>query len=108
AELQAGQRLRVDAQGAGAPGRVAPGDVGAWRQGWLVFDRTPLPEVVARWNDHLAQPLVLADDPALQALRLTGSFPLREPSALRDSLPRVLPVRLERLAEGGYRIVARR
>lgn len=96
AELQAGQRLRVDAQGAGAPGRVAPGDVGSWRQGWLVFDRTPLPEVVARWNDYLAQPLRLADDAALHSLRLTGSFPLRDPAAFVDNLPQMLPLRTER------------
>jgi transmembrane sensor len=108
AELQAGQRLRVDERGVGATATILPSDVAAWRQGWLVFNRTPLVEAVAQWNDYLASPLVLADDVAARGLILTGSFPLRDPAAFVASLPEVLPVRVERSTDGARHIVSRR
>ncbi|BDR08799.1 FecR domain-containing protein [Comamonas thiooxydans] len=98
--LSAGQGLRLDAEGQLAPYSLNAADVGAWREGWLVFDHTPLPEVVARWNDYLAQPMVLDDAASLQALRLTGSFKLREPAIFIASLSRSLPVRVQSLPDG--------
>ncbi len=105
--LSAGQSLRVYADGRLARREVKPEDVAAWRQGWLVFDQTPLPEAVARWNDYLAQPIVLADDAALEALRITGSFRVREPESFVASLPKVLPVGVERVAGGTVRVQKR-
>ena len=98
--LAAGEAVRIDEAGKLESRRVNAQDVGAWRDGWLVFDQTPLPEVVSRWNDYLVQPLEL--DPAgdLQSLRLTGSFKLHDPATFVASLPRSLPVRVERLADG--------
>ena len=52
AMLGAGQGLRIYAGGEIAHYSLNASDVGAWREGWLVFDRTPLTEVVARWNDY--------------------------------------------------------
>jgi transmembrane sensor len=98
--------LRLDADGQLAPYSLNAADVGAWREGWLVFDHTPLTEVVARWNDYLAQPMVLDDAASLQALRLTGSFKLREPAIFIASLPRSLPVRVQSLPDG--RVAIRR
>lgn len=98
--LGAGQGLRLDADAGLARHSLNPADVGAWREGWLVFDRAPLAEVVARWNDYLARPLLLGDSVALQGLRLTGSFKLRDPATFLASLPRTLPVRVEPLADG--------
>lgn len=106
--LDAGQSVQADAAGLGETGRVVPGDVGAWRQGWLVFDQAPLPDVLARWNDYLAQPLRLGAEPALRALRLTGSFPVRDPASFMASLPKVLPVSVERTAQGTAVIHLRR
>mgnify|MGYP003611567490 CR=1 FL=1 len=102
--LQAGQSIQADQQGLGQATSVDASDVAAWRQGWLVFRNTPLPEAVARWNDYLAQPLHLADAAGLQALRLTGSYPLRNPQAFIESLPVMLPVRVTRVAGGGAEI----
>jgi transmembrane sensor len=93
-------------QTASLPLTLNAADVGAWREGWLVFDHTPLTEVVARWNDYLAQPMVLDDAASLQALRLTGSFKLREPAIFIASLPRSLPVRVQSLPDG--RVAIRR
>lgn len=108
AELTAGQTLRIEDGALGAVEAIRSADVGAWRQGWLVFDRTPLPEAVARWNDYLARPLTMPDEAALRSLRLTGSFRVREPDAFLDSLPDVLPVRVARLPQGGALIQPRR
>ncbi len=108
AVLTAGQRIETDAVRLGERGQVRPEDVGAWRQGWLVFDGTPLAQAVARWNDYLATPLVLDEDPALRGLRVTGSFPLRDPGAFVASLPAILPVRVTKGADGAVAITARR
>lgn len=97
AVLSAGQGLRLDTAGHVVRHSLNAADVGAWREGWLVFDHTPLPEVVARWNDYLSRPLVLEGG---ESLRLTGSFRLREPAIFVASLPRSLPVRVETLPDG--------
>ncbi|MPS92359.1 FecR family protein [Comamonas sp.] len=100
AVLGPGQGLRIDAGGALARYSLDVSEVGAWREGWLVFDHTPLSEVVARWNDYLARPLVLNGGPSLHSLRLTGSFKLHEPAVFIASLPRSLPVRVQSLPDG--------
>jgi len=106
--LGAGQAVFTQGGALAPVQRVQAGQVGAWRQGWLVFDNTALPEAVARWNDYLNAPLHLGDEPALRRLRLTGSFPLRSPGAFVEALPGILPVRTERAADGSVRILARR
>lgn len=114
-----GTRFTVDLHGdrmaiAVAAGEVLvgagelPADVGAWQEGWLVFDRTPLPEVLARWNDYLPQPLLLGHSPALATLRLTGSFAANDLRSFLLSLPQVLPVTVETDAAGQTRIDAHR
>lgn len=105
--LTAGDSADIDHAGLRS-GHVSPDDVGAWRQGWLVFDAQPLSVAVERWNDYLATPLVLERDAALAGLRLTGSFPLARPAAFLDALPRILPVRVVRSPDGPVRIQARR
>ncbi|WP_238946425.1 FecR family protein [Vandammella animalimorsus] len=112
AELGAGQQLRIGAGHSGQPQPIDAADVGAWQGGmeggWLVFHATPLPEVVARWNGYLRPGLRLAGNAQrLQALRLTGSFPIRDPGAFLASLPRTLPVRVQRQGDGGWLIALR-
>jgi len=102
--LAAGEAARLTAESGAQPFSINPQDVGAWREGWLVFDQTPLAEVVARWNDYLARPMQLAGDSRLHAMRLTGSFKLREPVTFLASLPRSLPVRVEPLPDGSLLI----
>lgn len=106
-ELVAGQTVQADAGGPGPVGAIRPGDVAAWREGWLVFDDTPLGEAVARWNEYRPAPLTLADDPSLRHLRLTGSFALRDADAFVASLPHILPVAVARHGEGRLEIRAR-
>ncbi|CUI88610.1 FecR family protein [Achromobacter kerstersii] len=105
--LQPGQTVRTSPAGLEPVRNVPDGTHDAWRQGWLMFDATPLPEAVAQWNAWRDEPIVLAADPALQTMRVTGSFPAREPGQFLAVLPSVLPVSVQALAEGGTRIVRR-
>jgi len=107
AVLQAGEAVEADSRGLGERSAVQVEEVGAWRQGWLVFDNTRLAEAIGRWNDYLRQPLHLGAAPALRDLRLSGSFPLREPQAFLDGLPDILPVRVVRGPGGAAVIEAR-
>lgn len=106
--LQAGESIEFDARGRAERAAVDRDEVADWTQGWLVFRNTRLSEAVARWNDYLDPPLRLADDAALRQLRVTGSYPLKQPDAFVDSLPGMLPVRVVRRADGGVEIGARR
>lgn len=103
--LQPGQTVRTAPSGLDAVRDAPPGAHDAWRQGWLMFDATPLPQAIAQWNAWCDAPIVLAADPALAAMRVTGSFPAREPGRFLAALPGVLPVSVEPLAGGGSRIV---
>lgn len=106
--LQAGQAADVDSRGVGSPRPVDPGEVGGWRQGWLFFRDTPLPEVVSRWNDYLSHPLRLSPrDVALREMRVTGSYLLKDPQSFLDSLTHMLPVRVMPADEQGIEIRAR-
>lgn len=114
-QLRAGQQARIGARPEDsdpAPRPIDAADVGAWQggaqSGWLVFHATPLPEVLARWNHYLSPPLHMQDPAALHALRLTGSYPLRDPAAFLASLPRTLPVTVQPAPGGSWRIGPRR
>lgn len=110
--LGAGEAVQTESRGTGiglgARGTVQASDVGAWRQGWLVFDNTRLPEAIDRWNDYLRQPLRLGESPSLQTLRLSGSFPLRDPQSFLDGLPDILPVRVVRAPGDATAVIERR
>jgi len=107
AVAQRGEAIESDGQRLGPARPVEPDAVGAWRQGWLVFDNTPLPEALARWNDYLQRPVRLGASPQLDTLRLSGSFPLRNPQAFLAGLPDILPVRVVH-APGGAATVEMR
>ena len=69
--IGAGELARVDAAGSITPIRVKSiDDYFAWTDGRLVFDRTPLPEVLAELSRWFDTQFILAD-PSLGKLRLT-------------------------------------
>lgn len=92
--LEAGQGVEADTLGLGTRTLLRAESVGAWRNGWLVFNGTPLSDAIARWNDYLDRPARLGNQASLQAMRLTGSFPIKEPGAFFHGLPDMLPVRV--------------
>jgi len=91
-ELGAGDAVYLPRNGELRRSRVAPDDVGAWRRGWLVFDGMPVDKAVERWNDYLATPLDIEPQRALHRMTLTGSFPIDNPQAFLEALPRTHPV----------------
>jgi transmembrane sensor len=89
--LLAGQQVGSQNRLLGSITPQAAAAVAAWRSGRLVFDNTPLSEVIAEFNRYGDSQLQLGDARAGQ-LRLTGSFAARQPAQFATALPRVLPL----------------
>jgi transmembrane sensor len=95
-ELTGGQGVTVDEGGRLQPiVNIAPASVAAWRTGRISFNDTPLTEALAELERYGNTGLVVLD-PTVGALRLGGSFNVRQVDALAQALPSLLPVRLER------------
>lgn len=103
--LTAGQYLEADASGELGQVALRPA-AGAllWREGRINFERTPLSQALAEFERYGATGLVIKD-PAVGALRINGSFNLRQLDAFGKTLPLVLPVRL-RARDGATEIFA--
>ncbi len=101
-ELSAGQGLRA------FEGELRRDDIArpaAWRQGELQFHAMPLAEALARVQRYSATRLVAA--PSAARLRISGELRVADARDWLASLPRVLPVRLQPLADGGVEVAAR-
>ncbi|WP_420010077.1 FecR family protein [Xanthomonas sacchari] len=98
--LPAGSIATADTQGARVQRRsIAEAERQLdWRQGYLSFDDVALPQAVAEINRFNRRPLVLAD-PALQALRISGSIRWNDLEGFARLLEREYPVRMEAHAE---------
>ncbi|MFD4837389.1 FecR family protein [Achromobacter sp. NPDC058515] len=109
AELSLGaeQGVSVDARGAAYRAVAAVSDsVGGWRNGCLVFRRTPLGEVAQEVAQYLGKPVAL-DSPGLKSLPVSGFAATNAPAAFLEALPDLLPVQVRRTADGGYLILER-
>lgn len=106
-DLGAGQSVVAEAGGTVRPLPVAIDATLAWREGRLVLDGTPLAEALAEFERYVDTGLVISD-PAVAALRLNGSFDVREVGAFRRSLTQVLPVRLKPRDDGRMEVVGLR
>jgi transmembrane sensor len=93
-ELTAGQQVASDAAGRLGPvAAVPPSGIAPWRGHRVSFDDTPLDQALAELGRYGPTHLAVRD-PAVAALRLTGTFDPRNPGGFARMLPRVLPVRL--------------
>lgn len=74
----------------------------AWREGRWVFQDVPLMQALQEVQRYRRSAMRLHDDPAapLAALRLSGVFETSQAEQLLDLLPRILPVRADRQADG--------
>lgn len=98
-ELAAGQQVASDAQGRLATVLPVPREgIAPWREHRVSFVDTPLGDALAELERYGNTGLVLRD-PAVAALRLSGTFDPRDARTLRSVLPSALPVRLRE--EGG-------
>lgn len=94
-DLTAGQTVAADGEGRLGPvGQVSAEGIAPWRGNRVNFDNMPLASAVAELERYGSTGLVVRD-PAVAALRVTGSVDLRRVSDFARSLPQVLPVRLE-------------
>lgn len=78
-------------------------DAQAWRLGRLVFNETPLDEVIAAVQRYRRPPVTLAA-PSLARLKVSGVFEVANTDQLLDLLPGTLPVSLHRQPDGGIEI----
>ena len=75
------------------PARPAP-HAAAWVQGALYADNMRLDDFIAELGRHRSGRI--ACDPAVAALRISGSFPLGDSDRILAAVERALPVRVER------------
>lgn len=87
----AGQSLRLQA---GARPQAAPAGADAWTHGMLAADDMRLADVVAELGRYRMG--VLAVDPRIADLRVTGSFPLHDIDLALAALAQTLPLRAQR------------
>ncbi len=98
--LSAGYVSRADTKGAlTAPYQDDVSSRLSWQRGRLVFDNTPLSDVVSELNRYLAFPLSTSDT-RLAHLRISGTVGIDSPEALLAVLPQIAPVKVRRLADG--------
>lgn len=83
ARLEPGQTIVLD--GASPAPRAVQAADSAWTSGMLVFEDAPLEQVLATANRY-ARRKVSIDDPALGALRVTGTFHSDRPDELAATL----------------------
>lgn len=79
--LSAGEQVTVLPESVSQPTRANMTATQAWMQRRLVFDSTPLSEVVDEFNRYNTHKLVV-DDPELQKLEIIGVFSSTDPGSL--------------------------
>jgi transmembrane sensor len=104
--LAAGELLDIRNGIAQPPRAGDAASLADWRDGWVTFQDTPLREALASVNAYRASPIV-STDPRVDAMRLTGRFPVRDAAGLLAALPQVLPVVVRMRADGGAELAAR-
>lgn len=107
-ELTAGQTVAADGEGRLGPVvTVAAERIAPWRGHRVNFDNTPLAAALAELERYGDTGLRVRD-PAVAALRVTGSVDLRRVGDFARSLPHVLPVRLAPREKGVDEVVSAR
>lgn len=102
-DLLPGQVLDIR-DGQAEPVRTADAAaLSAWREGWLVFDNTPLGEALASVNAYRSTPIVAADA-RVAALRLSGRFRAAESAGLVAALPTILPLTASTRPDGSVEL----
>lgn len=104
--LQAGQQVRVHDGHLEPLAQVDARQSMAWRNGELVFESTPLAEVIEVIQRYHAMPIRLGD-PALGRLPVSGVFDSAHVERLLGLLPSILPLTVSNAADGSVLIVPR-
>ncbi len=102
--LAPGQSLTLTEGRPGRPTTASPRDRD-WPTGLLIFDETPLDQVVAQANRYGARKIRLAD-PTLARLRVTGGLKVTDPDGLARALAAALGLNVAN-AVGGDLVLSR-
>jgi transmembrane sensor len=93
-ELGSGQQIASDSAGRlGAVSAVPAAGIAPWRDSRVSFDNASLAQALAEFERYGPTKLIVRD-PAVAALRVTGTFDPRRLDNFSRALPQVLPVRL--------------
>lgn len=101
-QLVAGQRIAGQAGRLGGVEAVSPAAVLAWREGRLLFDKTPLAEVLADLQPYAGQRL-RAVGPA-RGMTVSGVADSARAADFVAMLPEIVPVVAERAADGALEL----
>lgn len=105
--LGAGTGVDIDpATGRYASLRVAPEEVGRWRTGQIQFSRASLDEIAQELGRYLGKSITI-EDAGLKTLTISGFLMTSSAEDFLQALPDVVPVRVERVAGGNWRIARR-
>jgi transmembrane sensor len=83
--ISAGEQVTVTPRQLAAPRRANGAAVTAWTEGKLVFDSTPLSEVMQEFNRYSDRPLSI-DDPEILNLHISGTFSTRDSTQITHFL----------------------
>ena len=103
----AGNAVRIGANGrAESPQHVDVATELSWRKGQIVFRETDLASAAREVSRYRQQPVVLAGQPSLGKLQVSGVFRTDDTDAFLAALPHFLPVQVRQLADGRREIVS--
>ena len=102
--LQAGQQVMALGARMQPVQTVDADNVLAWSQGRFYFERTPLKDVLKQVQRYRHDSIVL-DQRSLGELEVSGVFHIANTDELLQLLPAILPVRVQRLADGATHIM---
>ncbi|SEM44932.1 FecR family protein [Variovorax sp. YR750] len=105
-DLRAGELVEVQDGHADTVRQADARALSAWRDGWLVFDNTPLGDALAVVNSYRTRPIVSADA-RIDAMRLSGRFRTNDSVGLVEVLPTILPVTTVPRPDGSVELQAR-
>jgi len=105
ARLHAKDQITMDERGFVLSSSTFSNDsMAPWRSGRLVFDKTPLKEVLFEFERYGAKKTVIASA-ELASMPLSGSFDIERFGSFLELLPKVLPLKI---VNGGDKIVMER
>ncbi|MGJ7501657.1 FecR family protein [Variovorax sp. ZT5P49] len=105
-DLRVGDLLEIDDDRAAAVRQTDTAALSAWRNGWLVFENTPLGDALAAVNSYRARPIV-STNPRIDAMRLSGRFRTNDSDGLVAALPTILPLAAEPQPDGSVTLRTR-
>ncbi len=105
-DLRRGELLEIRDGQADAVRQADTAALSAWRDGWLVFENTPLADALAAVNSYRTQPIVTTGQ-RTGAMRLTGRFRTNDSTGLIAALPSILPLSAIRRADGSVELQPR-